>query len=324
MSEDNNNSMVRVQSPGAFDMRPRSLMEAMEYAKIIADTDMVPKDFRGKAGNVLIAVQMGQELGLPPLQALQSMAIINGRPALWGDGLLALVLAQPDLESFSEDDLDEIRAKGAATCVIKRRGRDARSVTFSIEDARQASLWGKQGPWSQYPARMLQMRARAFACRDVYADVLRGVRMAEEERDIEQAKRVDADVRDSQERERSTAKRVRAKLAAKIENAAPVTLQSVLDAIAMAETEADLMALGPRGQQLAPEHKVLATEAFRARREHLRAMAREQPLSMLERIAACGNHAELLALKEDLVAAEHVGDDVIAAYDAKAKALEDE
>ena len=59
-----------------------------------------------------------------------------------------------------------------------------------MEDAQKAGLQGKSGPWSQYPKRMRQMRARAFALRDVFPDVLRGMPIAEEvmdtpaERDI--------------------------------------------------------------------------------------------------------------------------------------------
>lgn len=49
-----------------------------------------------------------------------------------------------------------------------------------MEDARKAGLAGKQGPWTSYPKRMRQMRARAFALRDVFPDVLRGMPVAEE------------------------------------------------------------------------------------------------------------------------------------------------
>ena len=53
-----------------------------------------------------------------------------------------------------------------------------------MEDAKRAGLYGKQGPWQQYPKRMLQMRARAWALRDVFPDVLRGVHVAEEAQDL--------------------------------------------------------------------------------------------------------------------------------------------
>jgi hypothetical protein len=54
---------------------------------------------------------------------------------------------------------------------------------FSVEDAKRAGLWGKQGPWSAYPKRMMQMRARGFALRDAFPDVLKGLITAEEAQD---------------------------------------------------------------------------------------------------------------------------------------------
>ena len=159
-----------------FDLSPQSFEQALTFSQYLADSDLVPKDFKGKAGNCLIAVQWGAELGLKPMQAMQNLAIINGRPSLWGDAVLALVRASSLCEYVMETDDGH-----TATCRVKRRGDPAEQIrTFSMEDAKAAGLAGKQGPWSQYPKRMRQMRARAFALRDVFPDVLRGLPVAEE------------------------------------------------------------------------------------------------------------------------------------------------
>lgn len=168
------------QSPVAtFDLSPRSLEQAMELAKFMSDSDLVPKDFKGKPGNCLIAIQWGLEIGLKPMQAMQNIAVINGRPALWGDALIALVRSSPVCEYVIEEDDGE-----TAFCRVKRRGEPEQTRAFSASDARIAGLQGKGGPWSQYPARMRQMRARAFALRDVFPDVLKGIPIAEEVMDI--------------------------------------------------------------------------------------------------------------------------------------------
>jgi hypothetical protein len=65
-----------------------------------------------------------------------------------------------------------------------RRGQPPERRTFSVADAKRAKLWFKAGPWTTYPDRMLQMRARGFAIRDVFPDALRGVITAEEAVDI--------------------------------------------------------------------------------------------------------------------------------------------
>ena len=162
-----------------FDLSPRNFEQALTFSDYLAESDMVPKDFKGKPGNCLIAIQWGAELGLKPLQALQNLAIINGRPSLWGDAVIALVRSSPLCEYVIESD-----DGNTATCKVKRRGEPEQARTFSMEDAKAAGLQGKQGPWSQYPKRMRQMRARAFALRDVFPDVLRGLPVAEEIMDI--------------------------------------------------------------------------------------------------------------------------------------------
>jgi hypothetical protein len=158
-----------------FDLSPRTFEQALTFCDYLADSEMVPKDFKGKPGNCLVAIQWGAELGLKPLQAMQNLAVINGRPALWGDAVIALVRSSPLCEWVQESDDGT-----TATCRVKRRGEPEQLRTFSVEDAKTAGLLGKQGPWTQYPKRMRQMRARAFALRDVFPDVLRGLPVAEE------------------------------------------------------------------------------------------------------------------------------------------------
>lgn len=169
-------------SPYSF--TPSSLAEAMDFAKMVSESDLVPKDFKGKAGNVLVAMQLGAEIGLPPLQAVQGIAVVNGRPAVWGDHALAIVKANSVFEAI-EETIETLPDGGlVARCRVKRRGSEWVSREFSQQDAAKANLWTKEGPWRQYPKRMLQMRARSFALRDVFPDVLKGLRFAEEMADV--------------------------------------------------------------------------------------------------------------------------------------------
>lgn len=162
-----------------FSLAPQNIEEALKFADYLSKSTIVPKDFANNPGNILVAIQWGMELGLQPMQAMQNIAVINGRPALWGDAVIALVRSSPLCEYIYEIDDGE-----TATCRVKRRDEEEQVRTFSMTDAAQAGLKGKQGPWSQYPKRMRQMRARAFALRDVFPDVLRGMPVAEEVQDI--------------------------------------------------------------------------------------------------------------------------------------------
>lgn len=162
-----------------FDLSPQTFEQALTFAQYLADSDMVPKDFKGKPANCLIGMQWGMELGMKPLQAIQNIAVINGRPNLWGDAMLALVRSSPLCEYVTEGWMDD----GTAYCKAKRRGETEQIRTFSDSDAKTAGLTGKQGPWTTGPKRMKQMRARGFALRDVFTDVLRGMGLAEEAMD---------------------------------------------------------------------------------------------------------------------------------------------
>ena len=167
-----------------FTIVPQNLSEAMTFAEMIAKSSFCPESMKGKSGDVLVAMQMGSEIGLSPMQALQNIAVIKGRPTLWGDAALAVVMAHPSYISHREW-LDGSIKDGTRTAHIKinRKNSDEYIVSFSMEQAKTAMLWNKAGPWTQYPDRMLQMRARSFAIRDKFADALRGISVREEVQD---------------------------------------------------------------------------------------------------------------------------------------------
>ena len=151
--------------PGNFD-------EAMTIAEIIAGSTMVPDEYKGKPGNCLVAIQMGMEVGLGPMQALQTICVINGKPSIYGDGLLALVKGSGLCESLDEWFDEKTQT---AVCKVKRRGCKARTENFSMAMAKKSGLLGRKGPWQTFPERMCKMRARSWALRDEFADVLKGM-----------------------------------------------------------------------------------------------------------------------------------------------------
>lgn len=162
-------------------LAPRDMNELWKFSNMIAGSDLAPKQYIGKPANVAVAIEMGMELGLRPMQALQNIAVVNGRPSIYGDAALALVknsgLCRSHREHFvGEPYEDNFRA----VVTTQRIGEEPHVEEFSVADAKRADLWNKSGPWKQYPRRMLQMRARGFALRNVYPDVLLGTLTSEE------------------------------------------------------------------------------------------------------------------------------------------------
>lgn len=191
-------------APVRMGLAPTTLDEAWRMSQFMANSEMVPKQYQQKPADVLVAIQYGMELGFAPMQALQSIAVINGRPSVWGDGILALIMSSQHYRDHDEyfevavqdgqqwvmqrrdgltaEDLKSDNTK--AVCSFWRHGKQT-PVTrrFSVAQAKKAALLGKQGPWQNYPDRMMSMRARGFAARDAFPDVLRGIKTPEEAMD---------------------------------------------------------------------------------------------------------------------------------------------
>ena len=256
-------NVLALQKP-SFSLTPSSLAEAMEFAGMMSKSSIVPKDYQNNPGNILVAIQWGMEIGLQPLQSMQSIAVINGRPSIWGDAMLALVRSSGLLESINEEVTDS-----KAVCTIKRRGEQEVVREFSMDDAKRAGLTGKQGPWSQYPKRMLQMRARAFALRDVFADVLRGVHVAEEAQDISERDMGAADVVG----EVPTASRTSALKAKLLSKQGPEALDVVLAQIAASTGKEGLAKAKEMAGKLTEEDRATAADAYKARVAELKRAA---------------------------------------------------
>lgn len=172
--------MGNMMKSSGFDLAPQNLNQAMELANMICRSQLAPNNYKNKPEDTLVAMMMGHELGLNPLQSIQNIAVINGRPSIYGDALLALVQNSPAFggiqEGFDENTM-------TATCTVWRKGGEKHTQTYSRGDAETAGLWGKQGPWKQHPKRMLAMRARGFALRNQFADALAGLVTREEAED---------------------------------------------------------------------------------------------------------------------------------------------
>jgi hypothetical protein len=218
MSQNDTALALREKAPisvGNQGVEIQSLDELYRFAKFVASSPFAPSGFK-EPESIVVAIQYGYELGLTPMQSLQNLAVINGKPSIYGDAMLALVRASGLLEEFSEGLVTRTKAgrvvctcsefADKSTCVhvrvaashierpneemvqvchVKRRGFVARNAIFGMVEARRAGLIGKPGPWQQYPDRMLLFRARGFGLRDEFSDVLKGLVSVEEAADYD-------------------------------------------------------------------------------------------------------------------------------------------
>lgn len=196
--------------------QPADFGQAQELANWVSESSFAPTDYRGKPGDCLMAMMQGNEVGLGPMASLQNIAVINGRPSIWGDAALALVKSAPDFEWIQEWIDSE---KGMAVCKIKRKGEPEVERAFSWDDAKRAGLTEKKGPWQTYPKRMLQMRARSWAIRDVFPHVLKGLNIAEESRDVPREVNPEAEAEEQQSEKKDSITMAREAIVAQVQEA---------------------------------------------------------------------------------------------------------
>lgn len=199
---------------------PRTLGELAMVASAIIMGGLAPdsyivkdgarEDYEKTKARIMIGIMKGAEVGMPPITALSTIAIINNRPTIWGDGAVALVQRAGVIERIEQlfegapeevgapaaDDRGELNYApkisdfGHTMTAVFRIWRKGMEVPyegrFSVRDAMRAHLWGntKKAPWIEYPKRMLMARARAYALRDGFADCLMGLSIREEIEDI--------------------------------------------------------------------------------------------------------------------------------------------
>jgi hypothetical protein len=167
-------------------LTPQSIGEVKELARMIALADWAPECYRDIDGNyhqpkLELAIMHGAMVGLGPIAAVQSIAVIGGTPSIWGDGALAVIEQSGLLEDMTEIYESDDEHGLVAVCTMKRRDRPTPIVTrFSMAMAEHAGLCRTEGAWQSYPERMLRMRARSWTMRDGFADVLRGLQLREE------------------------------------------------------------------------------------------------------------------------------------------------
>ena len=117
----------------------------------------------------------GRELGLAPMQSFDSIDVIQGKPTLKPQAMLALIYSSPSCELVEFGDC----TTEAATVTMKRRGSPPHSETFMMTDAKALGLATKDN-WKKQPAVMLRWRAVAACARVVFPDVIQGMYTPEE------------------------------------------------------------------------------------------------------------------------------------------------
>jgi hypothetical protein len=146
-----------------------------QIAERVAATEMVPKDLRNRPEAVFAVMLYGREIGLAPMNALQSIHFIEGKPAQSADLMRATVRRRGH-------HIKVVEWTNQLCTLTGTRCDDDESltVTFTMEDAKVARV-DQKAVWKQHPRRMLLARATSELCVGLFSDCLSGVIYTPEE-----------------------------------------------------------------------------------------------------------------------------------------------
>lgn len=157
-------------TPG-FSYITAGLQERADYIARLAPSTILPVAYRGNAANAFVAAETGAALGLEPLQALASIAVINGRATLSSDLMAAVIRRAGHTLRIVENSPESVTAT-----LIRADDKTFKfEVTWDKDKAIKAGLWGQRGPWSQYPTQMLRARAITEVARQGASEALMGM-----------------------------------------------------------------------------------------------------------------------------------------------------
>lgn len=180
---------------------PQDAAGLFYLAGMMSKTSMVPEQYRHDPASTFVAIQLGMEVGLRPMQALQNIAVIKGKPTIYADGITGLLHGSGKCDEIREwfeiggekkidtSDLDRDITKWpdnlkAVSVIVRRKPDGHKGIeyrgTFSVADAKRMGTWNSKDVWKKHPARMLMWRARTYAARDGFSDVLKGLGVFEE------------------------------------------------------------------------------------------------------------------------------------------------
>lgn len=157
-------------TPG-FSYITAGLQERADYIARLAPSTILPTAYRGNAANAFVAAETGAALGLEPLQALASIAVINGRATLSSDLMAAVIRRAGHTLRIVENSPESV----TATLIRADDKKFEFTVTWDKDKATKAGLWGQRGPWSQYPTQMLRARAITEVARQGASEALMGM-----------------------------------------------------------------------------------------------------------------------------------------------------
>src|SRR5690625_115729 len=158
-------------SQGIVDLQSwaQELDAAHRLGNALCQTDFVPKDFKGKPEAAAAAILAGKALGLDPMNSLQNIFVIHGKPALYARTMAGMVM------EHGHELQRTVATPEQVTIMARRKGQaEWQEFTWTIDRAKAAG-YTKNKLYQSDPIAMHTAKAQAEACRTIAPGVLTGV-----------------------------------------------------------------------------------------------------------------------------------------------------
>ena len=164
---------------------------ALEVAKAYAEEIVRSKLFPSvkDEAQAFVLLELARASGKPMIQAMTTYDVIQGRPRMRGDALLAGYLA-----AGHKLEVHHRTAESCSVTATHKTGNPSVSVEFTMREATQIGLTKRNPNYRLYPRRMLYWRATGEAIQAVAPGIGQGFLMPGEEPTGPRTKRVEARV----------------------------------------------------------------------------------------------------------------------------------
>lgn len=194
ISAQNNTVAERIHQPATNIVADFS--RAYKLAQVISTADIIPDNYKNKAADCAIAIDMADRMGVSPMMVMQNLYVVKGKPSWSGQACKALIEGCGKFKPGSvrpvyigEKGTDE---RGCyLSAVWEDTGDKVEGPEVTLKMARAEGWLGKNPKWTNMPELMLAYRASAFFARVYCPEVLMGVHVEGENEDIRPAERVE-------------------------------------------------------------------------------------------------------------------------------------
>lgn len=152
-------------------LAPMSFSDQMKASEVLAKADIVPRDYKDKPANILVAAQFGASMGLSPAESLYRINVIQGKPTMSAELVAAQVRAAGHKLRIEKDE----QALSVTCTIVRADDPDYPiSVTRDAQWARQMGLTSREN-YKKQPLTMLTWRAITACAREACSEALYGV-----------------------------------------------------------------------------------------------------------------------------------------------------